>query len=42
MRALASYAGPGVARREVTLARSYLGVPGAPERYTIAIVPPQT
>jgi 4-amino-4-deoxy-L-arabinose transferase-like glycosyltransferase len=41
MRALASLAGPGMPRREVTLSRSYFGVPGMPERYTIAIVPPQ-
>jgi hypothetical protein len=41
MRALASYAGPGVPRREVTLSRSHLGVADTPVRYTIAIVPPQ-
>ena len=41
MLALSSYAGPLVPRREVTLARSFLGIPGAAERYTIAIVPPQ-
>ncbi|MBV8836629.1 MAG: glycosyltransferase family 39 protein [Alphaproteobacteria bacterium] len=41
MQALSSYAGPLVPRREVTLARDFLGVPGAAERYTIAIVPPQ-
>jgi 4-amino-4-deoxy-L-arabinose transferase-like glycosyltransferase len=42
MRALAALAGPAMPRREVTLSRSYFGVAGAPERYTIAIVPPQT
>ncbi|MBV8835743.1 MAG: hypothetical protein JO000_04340, partial [Alphaproteobacteria bacterium] len=41
MQALASYAGPLVPRHEVTLARDFLGVPGAAERYTIAIVPPR-
>ena len=41
MQALASYAGPLVPRREVTLARSFLGIPGAAERYTVAIVLPQ-
>jgi len=41
MQALASYAGPGVPRREVTLARSYFGAAGAAEGYTIAVVPPQ-
>jgi len=41
MLALASYAGPLVPRHEVTLVRSFLGMPGAAERYTIAIVPPQ-
>jgi len=41
MQALSSYAGPLVPRREVTLARDFLGMPGAAERYTIAIVLPQ-
>ncbi len=41
MQALASYAGPGMPRREVTLSRSYFGVADTPERYTIAIVVPQ-
>src|SRR5262249_24112036 len=41
MQALSSFAGPGVPRREITLARSYFGVAGVAEPYTIAIVPPQ-
>jgi len=40
MSALAATAGPGVPRREVTLARTFFGVENAPERFTIAIVPP--
>ena len=42
MRALASLAGPGMPRREVTLSRSYFGIPDTSARYMIAIVPPQT
>jgi dolichyl-phosphate-mannose-protein mannosyltransferase len=40
MSVLAANAGPAVPRREVTLTRRYFGVASAPERFTIAIVPP--
>ena len=33
--------GPASRRREVTLSRRYLGDPGTPERFVIAIVPPR-
>jgi hypothetical protein len=32
---------PNARRSEVTLARSFLGIPGAPHRYAIAVIPPQ-
>ena len=38
---LARYAGNAARRSEVTLSRRYFGVPDAPVRYAIAIVPPK-
>ena len=32
---------PGAKRSEITLARSYLGIPGKPQRYLIVTIPPQ-
>ena len=38
---LARYAGNAAKRSEVTLSRTYFGVPDTPVRYVIAIVPPR-
>jgi hypothetical protein len=35
-------AGPGGRRTDVELERSYFGISGAPARYVIVVVPPQT